>query len=249
MTGRKIKKLILMAAFGIILCMTLQVTCLARAGGGGSGSGGGSGGSGGSHSSSRSYGRSRRSSPIGALINNGIIVFMVCGGSIAFAWKVRKAGWASKKQIRAFEKTDGNWNYKEMQGYVRQAYFEIQECWRRQDVDYAKDYLSRELRENWRTKLAWMEMRDEEEVQEDVRLLSARPVKAKNPEGTEGDHVWYVIHGKMKDYRIRKSTGEFLEGNEKAVAFYEYWKFVYEDERWKLDEIKQKNEINLEHLQ
>ena len=44
MTGRKIKKLILMAAFGIILCMTLQVTCLARAGGGGSGSGGGSGG-------------------------------------------------------------------------------------------------------------------------------------------------------------------------------------------------------------
>ena len=173
MTGRKIKKLILMAAFGIILCMTLQVTCLARAGGGGSGSGGGSGGSGGSHSSSRSYGRSRRSSPIGALINNGIIVFMVCGGSIAFAWKVRKAGWASKKQIRAFEKTDGNWNYKEMQGYVRQAYFEIQECWRRQDVDYAKDYLSRELRENWRTKLAWMEMRDEEEVQEDVRLLSA----------------------------------------------------------------------------
>ncbi len=246
MTGQKIKKLILMAVLGIILCMTLQITCLARAGGGGSG--GGSGGSGGSHSSSGSYSRSRRSNPISGLITNGIIVFMVCGGSIAFAWKVRKASRASKKQIRSFEKTDSNWDYKEMKNYVRRAYFEIQECWRRQDVDYAKDYLSREIQENWRTKLAWMEMRDEEEVQEGVRLLSAKPVKVKNLEGTEGDYIWYVIHGKMKDYRIRKSTGEFLEGNERASAFYEYWKFIYEDGRWKLDEIKQKDEIDLEFL-
>ena len=91
-------------------------------------------------------------------------------------------------------------------------------------------------------------MRDEEEVQEDVRLLSAKPVKVRNPEGTESDHVWYVIHGRMRDYRIRKSTGEFLEGNEKSVSFYEYWKFIYEDGRWKLDEIKQKDEIDIEFL-
>ena len=52
----------------------------------------------------------------------------------------------------------------------------------------------------------------------------------------------------MRDYRIRKSTGEFLEGNEKSVSFYEYWKFIYEDGRWKLDEIKQKDEIDIEFL-
>ncbi len=247
MKKRRIKKLAVMFVFGLILCATVQVSCFARAGGGGSG-GGGSGGGGGSHSSSHTGRSSGRSNPISALVNNGIIVFMICGGSIAFAWKVRKASKASKKQIRAFEKTDSNWDYKEMQDYVREAYFEIQECWRRQDADYAKDYLSRELLETWRTKLAWMEMRDEEEVQEDVRLLSAKPVKVRNPEGTESDHVWYVIHGRMRDYRIRKSTGEFLEGNEKSVSFYEYWKFIYEDGRWKLDEIKQKDEIDIELL-
>ena len=106
-----------MFVFGLILCATVQVSCFARAGGGGSG-GGGSGGGGGSHSSSHTGRSSGRSNPISALVNNGIIVFMICGGSIAFAWKVRKASKASKKQIRAFEKTDSNWDYKEMQDYV-----------------------------------------------------------------------------------------------------------------------------------
>ncbi len=65
----------------------------------------------------------------------------------------------------------------------REAYYEIQECWRRQDADYAAEYLSRELKEQWRAKLEWMVIRGEEVVQKNVKLLSAVPVQAVDQEG------------------------------------------------------------------
>lgn len=247
---RKIKNIIVILVLGLALGMLAQVSCQARAGGGGSGGSGGSGGgsgSSGSHSGSHSYGRSRGNSMV-AFLAQGVIIAAACSGSIVFVWKVRKASKESKQQIKAYEKSDENWNYREMQNYVEEGYYRIQECWRRQDPDYAKDYLSQSLLENWKVKLSWMAMRDEEEIQENVQLLSVKPVHVKNPEGTQEDEVWYVIHGKMKDYRVRKSTGQFLEGNRKPVDFYEYWRFIYEDERWKLDEILQKEDVDIEEL-
>ena len=122
-----------------------------------------------------------------AFLAQGVIIAAACSGSIVFARKVRKAGKESKQQIKAYEKSDENWNYRKMQNYVEEGYYRIQECWRRQDPDYAKDYLSQSLLENWKVKLSWMAMRDEEEIQENVRLLSAKPVHVKNPEGIQED--------------------------------------------------------------
>lgn len=225
-------------------CFLTSVTCFARAGGGGSG-GGSSGG--GSHSHTHNTG-SGRSNPLQFFLNSAAALIILGGGSVVFFYKIKKAQHKSTHLIKEYEKIDFNWNHKEMQDYVEKAYFVIQECWRRQDVDYAEKYLSESLKEAWRAKLAWMKMRDEEEIQENVQLLSARPVKAVNCEGTENDEVWYLIHGKMKDYRINKITGEFLEGNQKAAAFYEYWRFIYVDGRWVLDEIRQEEDVEVDLL-
>lgn len=234
----------------ICLCLYMSVTCLARAGGGGSGGGGGgsSGGSGNYHTYNDGYSGSSQSNPIATTVQNVIMLIFLSGGSIVFFYKVRKAHHKSKKLMKSYEKLEINWNYKKMQKYIEKAYFEIQECWRRQDVDYAKDYLSESLQKSWSAKLAWMKMREEQEIQEQVRLLSARPVKVVNREGTQNDEVWYLIHGRMKDYRIKKTTGEFLEGNRKPASFYEYWRFIYVKNRWVLDEIIQKDEVHIDDL-
>lgn len=231
----------------VCFCLCMSVACFARAGGGGSGGGGSSGGGAGHHSYNTADGNSTSNS-IRTIIWDIGTLFIIGGGSLIFFYKVQKAHYKSKQLIKSYEKLEMNWDYKEMQTYIEDAYFKIQECWRRQDVDYAKDYLSESLQKSWKAKLAWMQMREEVEVQNHVQLLSARPVKVVNPEGTEHDEVWYLIHGKMQDYRIKKTTGEFLEGNRKPVAFYEYWRFIYFENHWVLDEIFQKEDINIDDL-
>lgn len=132
--------------------------------------------------------------------------------------------------------------------YVKHAYFVIQECWRRQDTSYAEKYLSKNLIQNWNSKLGWMEVNHEKPVQERVRFLNAAPVFAFDKEGEEHDRVIYLIHGRMIGYYINIDTGEVVRGKTSPETFYEYWVFIREDGRWVLDEIRQKDEVNVERL-
>ena len=97
-----------------------------------------------------------------------------------------------------------------MKKYVKHAYFVIQECWRRQDTSYAEKYLSKNLIQNWNSKLGWMEVNHEKPVQERVRFLNAAPVFAFDKEGEEHDRVIYLIHGRMIGYYINIDTGEVV---------------------------------------
>ena len=45
----------------------------------------------------------------------------------------------------------------------------------RQDTSYAEKYLSKNLIQNWNSKLGWMEVNHEKPVQERVRFLNAAP--------------------------------------------------------------------------
>lgn len=220
----------------------------ARAGGGGSGGGGGGSGGGGSSGGGSHYhstNGSRRSNPIGSILNIGFFYLVFAGGTIVFGYRAHKAKAKTVKLMKQYEKLGINWDYKEIQTRIEKAYFEIQECWRRQDVEYASEYLSRELKESWNTKLEWMKIRNEEVIQHNVRLLSAMPVFVVDEEGTDKDQIWYLIHGSMTGYYINKHTKKVLRGNTKPESFYEYWLFIYEDGRWVLQEIKQKDEMDI----
>ena len=52
-----------------------------------------------------------------------------------------------------------NWDINEIQEQVKNAYFVIQECWKRQDPDYAKDYMSQKCYDDFVMKLGWMQVR------------------------------------------------------------------------------------------
>lgn len=222
----------------------------ARAGGGGSGGSSGgssSGGSGGGYYNNGYYG-GRRSNPISSLLGYMVFGAAFCGGAVVFTYKVQKARMRSKKLMNYYAKRGSNWNYREVQREIKKAYFEIQECWRRQDASYAKDFMSEECYQDFRMKLEWIAVKNEQVVQKNVRLLSATPVFVHDEDGGANDQMWYLIHGKMTGFYIDKDTNMLTRGNPKPEAFYEYWSFVYRSNRWVLDKIKQKDEMDLDQL-
>ena len=178
----------------------------------------------------------------------GTFICMAGAGTIVFHYGIQKAKRKSLRSMKSFEKPGEEWNPKKMKKYVTHAYFVIQECWRRQDTSYAEKYLSKNLIQNWNSKLGWMEVNHEKPVQERVRFLNAAPVFAFDKEGEEHDRVIYLIHGRMIGYYINTDTGEVVRGKTSPETFYEYWVFIREDGRWVLDEIRQKDEVDVERL-
>ena len=52
----------------------------------------------------------------------------------------------------------------------------------------------------------------------------------------------------MVGYYINIDTGEVVRGDKFPEAFYEYWTFIREEGRWVLDEIRQKDEVDVGEL-
>jgi GTP-binding protein len=66
--------------------------------------------------------------------------------------------------------------------------------------------------------------------------------------GKDQDYIWYLIHGKMIDYVVDEKTGRMIRGSRKNEAFYEYWKFIHLNGHWVLDEIRQKDEMDIDEF-
>lgn len=234
----------ILAAAALFLCIIfLAIPVFGRAGGGGSSGGGGGGGSHGTHGSSGG-----RSGPLGIIpwaIVTGIAVY---GGRVVIRWKAEKAKRKTVSEMKLLSGKEAHWNYRKIQKRVKKAYFEIQECWRRCDASYAKEYLSRSLMEEFQTKLSWMKLKGESPVQRNVRLLSAVLVDLKDEEGEEHDSLWYLIHGSMVGYYRNVETQIVTRGSTKQEDFYEYWRFILEDGKWVLDKICQKDELDLDRF-
>lgn len=243
------KKRVGRAAVFFLLLFVFCIPVWARAGGGGGGGGSGGGSSGGS--SSGSYGSSShrssgRDNIFNLLFQGGLFLIVTSGGSILLVLKARKAKARSRRAMACFAQLGDNWDAEEIQRQVEEAYFQVQECWRRMEVEYGAPYLSPKLQEEFGTKLQWMEIRGEEVVQKNVKLLSAMPVSVQDEPGEEQDVIWYLIHGKMTGYYIDKRTRQIIRGNKKPEAFFEYWKFIYRNKRWVLHEIRQQNEVDID---
>lgn len=242
----KYKKKLFLLLISILACFFLfSGTAFARAGGGGSSSSGGGGGSSGSHSGSHYYGRGTDANPIAVLLPSICTLLLAGSGSILFAFHVTKARRKSRQLMKAYKELGIEWDYRAVQKYIEKAYFEIQECWRRYDPSYAEAYLSEELAEEWRIKLEWMKLRNEEIVQKNVKLLRASPVYVCDEAGEENDRIWYLIHGKMIGYYRDRTTKRLIRGNPRPEAFYEYWLFIRRNGRWVLHEIRQKDEMDI----
>lgn len=243
------KKRILAIVLTVLLTLFCAFTVSARAGGGGGGSSGGGGGGSSSHHSGSYYGHSSGRSSIAGLVIQGVfILVLTSGGSILLICKARKAKIKSRRAMEFFAQMGDNWDAKEIQRQVEESYFQIQECWRRMDVDYGAPYLSEELQKEFDSKIQWMSVRGEEVIQKNIRLLSAMPVAVQDGPGEDKDVIWYLIHGKMTGYYIDRQNKKVVRGSTRPEAFFEYWKFVYRNKRWVLHEIRQKEEMDIDVL-
>lgn len=246
----KEKKVLLFLAL-MFLCICSPMRAEARAGGAsGSSSGGGGGFSSGgsSYYSSHSNRTGRSSSPVSSVVMFGGFFLMANAGVVLFFVKSRRASSKSYREMRQYQQFGDNWDINEIQEQVKNAYFVIQECWKRQDPDYAKDYMSQKCYDDFVMKLGWMQVRNEVPVQKNERLLSAVPVHTFDDLGKDQDYIWYLIHGKMIDYVMDEKTGRMIRGSRKNEAFYEYWKFIHLNGHWVLDEIRQKDEMDIDEF-
>ncbi len=241
---------VMIAAILICLMCSMPVWARAGGGGGGSGSGGSSGSGGGSFSGSSSDASGSESGNIvGVFVQGMFLLVLASGGSIALIWKGRKAKRRSRQAMKVFAQMGDNWDAKEIQRQVEEAYFQIQECWRRMDISYGAPYLSEELQKEFDSKIQWMVLRNEEVIQKNVRLLRAMPVSVQDEPGEEQDVIWYLIHGKMIGYYVNRESRRVVRGKTRPEAFFEYWKFVYRNKRWVLQEIRQQNEMDIDAME
>lgn len=234
----KLKKLII--SFILLSIMFLQIiptSVEARAGGGGSSGGGG--GSSGSHTSSHTS--SSTNDPLSRIF--GFLTFVIISSSsiIVMRVKITKYRYNAKKDFR-----DTNWNYKELVKRVEKTYFVLQKAWTKNDIKLAKGYLTKELYENYKSKLEWMELGHKKNILKKIRLLNVYPISLSDEKGNKNDKVYMYIKGRMIDYTINTNTNEVIEGNGISRSFIEYWLFVKNrNGEWVLSKIYQYDELDI----
>ena len=227
----------------ILLIISTPQYALARAGGGGSGSGGSSGGgSGGTSYHSSGYGE--RSDPISSVIAIGMIFCISSAGIIIFKVKITRKKIDSISTIKTLSRKDLNWDYYQMKKDVEEAFYKVQHAWMERNQDLAREYMSKRIYVRHKSKTEWMKIRKEKNILENIKLISASPVAVKDKGGSKSYSVWIHIKAKAKDYVINEESGKIIEGSKyKASGFDEYWKFIRNNKRWILDEIKQIDDV------
>ncbi len=216
----------------LILCFSISPV-YARAGGGGGGSGGGGGGSSGSPSHGSSPVR-RTTSPQERAAS--VILFCLGSYSLSCFDKYRrryKAISMHKAMKQDLKQNNTFFDEKKMNEVVADYYYTIQNAWNDKDMDVLKQCLSPSLYEQWQTKLNWWDYEGIRNELSDIRLLKTMVVEV-------GDgYFWSYIEGKMRDRMIKDH--EVTQDNKEM--FGEYWRFIVEDDRIYLDEIRQEDEV------
>lgn len=234
----RIKKVIVSLVILIIMILQIIPTPVEARAGGGSSGGGSSGGSSGSHGTAHSS--SSTTDPISSIF--GIITFAIIGSSsiIIMKIKITKYRYNARKDFK-----DTDWNYKELVKRAEKTYFVLQKAWTKNEINIAKDYLTKELYENYKSKLQWMEISNKKNILKKIKLLNVFPISVLDEIGDKNDKVYMYIKGKMIDYIINTKTNEVIEGNGMSSVFIEYWLFVKNKKgEWVLSKIYQCDELD-----
>lgn len=208
--------------------------------GGGSSSGGHSSSGG---SSSRHYGSRGYSSPLSTIISAIIFILILFASTIILYFKVLRASFNSKRYLRLLDNKDITFKYKTIEKRVIETFYVVEEAWTNNDIVKAKDYMDKDLYENFKSKLEWMDINNRRNILKKIRLVNLKPVSVYDDKDDNKDLIWFYIKGKMIDYIIDTKTKSIVSGDTKNKSFVEFWKFVKNDNNeWVLSEILQEDE-------
>ena len=208
----------------------------------------GGGSSGGSHSSSggsssRHYGRRGYSSPLSNIISAIIFIIIIFASTIILYFKVLRASFNSKRYLRLLDNKDSTFKYKTIEKRVIETFYVVEEAWTNNDISNAKDYMDKDLYENFKSKLEWMDINNRRNILKKIRLVNLKPVSVYDDKDDNKDLIWFYIKGKMIDYIVDTKTKSIVSGYTKNKSFVEFWKFVKNDNNeWVLSEILQEDE-------
>lgn len=237
--------LLVVISCNIIVVNAKETTCkspitILRAGGGSSG---GSHSSSGGSSSSRHYGRRGYSSPLSNIISAIIFILILFASTIILYFKVLRASFNSKRYLRLLDNKDITWKYKTIENRVIETFYVVEEAWTNNDMVKAKDYMDKDLYENFKSKLEWMDINNRRNILKKIRLVNLKPVSVYDDKDDNKDLIWFYIKGKMIDYIVDTKTKSIVSGDTKNKSFVEFWKFVKnENNKWVLSEILQEDE-------
>lgn len=222
----------------MLFCFTVLPFNIALARAGGGGGGGGAGGGAGIYGGF--YGNS--------LINILTIFALVVSGGVILFIRVHIKGAIAKKAMKHIAKMDKSWNYKEFRTHIKKMFYTIENAWMKRNQEIAKDYLSKSLYEQYQAESKLMIIRHEKNILEDIHLIEAIPIDVEDNEGDTNDYIWVYIKARMVDYMVDDRVTELQTDSNDTSSFIEYWKLIKENGNWVLDEIKQKDELDLSSL-
>ena len=237
--------LLVVISCNIIVVNAKETTCkspitILRAGGGSSG---GSHSSSGGSSSSRHYGRRGYSSPLSNIISAIIFILILFASTIILYFKVLRASFNSKRYLRLLDNKDSTFKYKTIEKRVIETFYVVEEAWTNNDMVKAKDYMDKDLYENFKSKLEWMDINNRRNILKKIRLVNLKPVSVYDDKDDNKDLIWFYIKGKMIDYIVDTKTKSIVSGDTKNKSFVEFWNFVKNDNNnWVLSEILQEDE-------
>lgn len=238
--------------FCLLLFCVAVMPChaaMARAGGGGGGGGAGGGGGGGGTVGAAGYSDGgQQSSPISDVVFIVLFVVSASGGAIVYFLKVHEKGAKASHEMKQLEKVDPSWNFEDYKATIETIFYKVQNAWMERDEDLAKDCMSHNLYDQYRTKSEWMIVRHEKNILNNLKLREAVPVDIEDCAGSKNDAIWVYIKASAADYTVDDQTMQLKTGSKISKIFEEYWKLIIEDNRWVLDEIRQKDEVNLDSI-
>lgn len=236
------KAYMVLVCLGLVMLMILPV--YARAGGGGSGGSGGSGGGGSSGETHTSH-TNNGNSNVG-MLEAAVLLLLSSSAYLIYRGKVYKKSRQSKKLLKEIDDLDMIWDEDHIYARVEEIFYAVQNAWTIKSLDDLQPYLSERLMENWKMKINWMDIRRERNILENIQLLSRSLVSVYDALDDSKDMAWFYIEGKMIDYTINEDDGSVLNGDNQAHTFVEFWKLIRKDDEFYLDEVRQKDEMNIQ---
>ena len=177
----------------------------------------------------------------GSVLSNFInMLFFTCllfETILVFKAKMFKAKIKTKLMIKK-----NKLNYRQIIKRIIKTYFVVQKAWANENMALAKDYMDKDLLEQFESKINRQKYCNRKNVMKNIKLLDAYPISISYIEDFQ---IWVYIKGKMIDYILDLNSNEIVSGNNVSKSFVEYWCFSKnENNQWVLSKILQKNEYN-----
>lgn len=124
---------------------------------------------------------------------------------------------------------------------AKNAFIDIQKAWSEGNLSSVRNFLTDRMYVYLNSQLQDLKSKGLRNILEDVKILNAEIVHVEE----EGDNkvVIVEIEAQAKDYTV-DSNGNVVEGDkDNPVVFKEYWAFVGKALNWKLDDIRQVQDV------